>query len=238
MASYPVVAGLPPGSSLHLPTRSAGLAPAGLDWRAHQDSHPHPGRQHRQMRGQGCGQTSAHGPEWGKDFLPTLKPPAHPGPTGFSHLPFLGLVGSPSTVLMLSAGGHPREVLGSRASLWVRSSGRDGLYTDLGHRATGAQEGVWERGQLRERWPGKVPLASGPSHWPSSVPLLSRGREVPQPRRLAQAPMELPAAAPGCPTPTRPALSCLPHHDPSGGFGHGSAQEGVPRPLNCGPSSQ
>lgn len=69
------------------------------------------------MQGQGCGQTSAHGPEWGEDFLPMLKPPPHPSPTGFFHLPFLGLVGSPSTVLMLSAGEHPREVLGSRTSL-------------------------------------------------------------------------------------------------------------------------
>lgn len=38
-------------------------------------------------------------------------------PTGFSHLPFSGLVGSPSTVLMLLAGEHPGELLGCWAFL-------------------------------------------------------------------------------------------------------------------------
>lgn len=61
------------------------------------------------MQGQGCRQTSTHNPEWGEPFLPVLK--------GTSVLQasltslFLGLVGSPSTVLMLLFREHPREVL-------------------------------------------------------------------------------------------------------------------------------
>lgn len=46
----------------------------------------------------------------------TLILEAPPSPTGFSHLPFLGLVGSPSTVLMLLAREHSGEVLGCRTS--------------------------------------------------------------------------------------------------------------------------
>lgn len=38
----------------------------------------------------------------------------HPSPIGFFHLPFLELVRSPSTVMMLLAGEHPREALGCR----------------------------------------------------------------------------------------------------------------------------
>lgn len=63
------------------------------------------------MQGQGCGQTSTHGPEWGEDFLPMLQ--------ALHRLlspPFLGAGRSPSTVLMLLAGKHPREVLGCRTS--------------------------------------------------------------------------------------------------------------------------
>lgn len=62
------------------------------------------------MQGQGCRQTSTHNLEQGEAFLPVLK--------GTSVLQasltslFLGLVGSPSTVLMLLLGEHPREVLG------------------------------------------------------------------------------------------------------------------------------
>lgn len=62
------------------------------------------------MQGQGCRQTSTHNPERGEALLPVLK--------GTSVLQasltslFLGLVGSPSTVLMLFLGERPREVLG------------------------------------------------------------------------------------------------------------------------------
>lgn len=91
------------------------LPPLNLDRSFLQDLHPLPGWQHRLMQGQGCGQASTPRPEWGDAFLPVLKGP--PGPTGFSHLPFLGLVGSPSTVLMLLAGEHSKEVLGCQTSL-------------------------------------------------------------------------------------------------------------------------
>lgn len=85
-------------------------------------------------------------------------------PTGSSqsHLPFSGLVGSPtSTVLMLSAGEHPGEVLGC----WALLTGSFPLEEmDLVQiRPSGDRSrawGLWESGQLREEWPGEVLFVS------------------------------------------------------------------------------
>lgn len=54
------------------------------------------------------------GPDKGEAFLPVFKAPRF---TGLSHLPFLGLVRSLSTVPMLLAGEHPTEALRCWASL-------------------------------------------------------------------------------------------------------------------------
>lgn len=150
-------------------------------------------------------------------------------PTGFSHLPSSGLVGSLSTVLMLSAGEHPRGVPGC----WVFLTGSVPLEEmDLvqtgpsGDRSRGW--GPWGRGQLREKWPGEVLFVSDPSQL-AQHPDLAPGQEVvpsslPRP---AQAPMELPMAARSLwLPPPRPAHSCFPHMNPTRGFGHGVCRRG------------
>jgi len=137
-------------------------------------------------------------------------------PTGFSHLPFSGLVGSPSTVLMLLAGEPPGEVPGCWAFLTgsVPLEEMDLVQTrPSGDRSRGW--GPWERGQLREKWPGEVLFVSDPSQL-AQHPDHSPGQGVVPSslRRPAQAPMELPTAAqPPWPPPSRPAHSCLPHYE-------------------------
>lgn len=56
--------------------------------------------------------------------------------------------------------------------------------------------GLWERGQLREKWPGEVLFVSDPSQL-AQHPDFSPGQGVVPSslRRPAQAPMELPMAA-------------------------------------------
>lgn len=169
-------ASLPPGPSLHLPTRSTGLAPIepGPE-RSLQDSHSCPEWQHRQIKGQGCGQTSTHGPEWGEDFVPMLKaPPALPASL---------------TALSSDQPQHCADALGRRASWggtgmqdltgWVGSSGRGGIYTDQGHWMTEAPEG--DCGEKDSS--GRGGLGKSCLHWthltsPASQ-LLSRARGCP-----------------------------------------------------------
>lgn len=78
---------------------------------------------------------------------------------GFSHLPFLGLAGNLSTVLMLLAEEPPREVLGCQASLVgsVPLEEMDSVQTrDVSEGSMGW--GPWERGtaQGEVTWKGPV----------------------------------------------------------------------------------
>lgn len=101
----------------------------------------------------------------------------------------------------------------------------------LDDRSTG--RGLWEKGQLRERWPRKVPFASDPSHQPSiSTSLQGKGG--------AQQPQETfpcsHGASDGCFTPWLPHSHCGLHThachvmNPSGGFRHGGCKMGCRPP--------
>lgn len=93
--------------------------------------------------------------------------------------------------------------------------------------------GLWERGQLREKWPWKVLFASDPSHW-LSIPTSLQGKGS------AQQPQK---AFPGSHGASDSHMTpWLPHShyelhthachimNPSGGFGHGECRRGGARP--------
>lgn len=107
------------------------------------------------MQGQGCRQTSTHNPERGEALLPVLKDTSVLQASLTSL--FLGLVGSPSTVLMLLLGGRPREVLGCLTSLAgsVPLKEMDFVQTkDIWWYKQG--RGLWERAQREVAREGPV----------------------------------------------------------------------------------
>lgn len=66
------------------------------------------------MQGQGCRQTSTHGPKWGEHFFPVLKPHPTPQPCRLLSPPFLRAGQKPQ---------HCVDALGRRASWEVLEYG-------------------------------------------------------------------------------------------------------------------